>query len=103
MDTPPKSTSSKSWQDLVRQSASEVPPEIDVRFSVRNRLESERSGDLVRREPRGILDDMMELVRFRSVWAVVAAIAILLGWQMVPELRELYFAIQLQGELLAGL
>jgi hypothetical protein len=103
MGIPPKPTSSKPWQDLVRQSVAEAPPEIDVRFSVRSRIESERLGNQVPREPRGVLDDMMELVRFRSVWAAVAAIAILLGWQMVPELRELYFAIQLQGELLAGL
>lgn len=98
MDTPP---SSNSWQDLARRAAAESPPDIDVRALVRSHLEMERT-----RLPQAapdIFDDIAALTR--GWWAASAwgTAAVLLVWQIIPALREIAFAIQLHGQLLAGL
>ncbi len=59
----PKKQIPPSWDEIVRRSREESPPEIDVRPFVRARLESEmRSSALAELEvPIGLLDSVLDL------------------------------------------
>lgn len=102
MATEPTPPSNRSWREITARAAAEAPPEIDVRFSVRRRIEFEPTPA----PAPGILDGIAGLVSgFRGAAATCAAVVVLalLGWQALPAVRDLAFALQIQNELLTGL
>ena len=101
MDTQLTPPPNESWQNLVNRAAAEAPPEIDIRFSLRQKIDSE----LARKPPQatapGILDELASLVQYRWSLSTTAA-TILLVWQFFPAIREVVIAFQFQSQLLAG-
>jgi hypothetical protein len=99
MDTP---SPNKSWQDLVSRANAEAPPAIDVRFPLRQQIESELSRKTSQPAAPGLLDEIAALVQYR--WSLATAAAtVLLAWQFYPAIREVAIALQFQSQLLAGL
>lgn len=96
----------KSWETLTARAAAERPqPAIDVSLAVRKQIESEPS-----RRPAavsgGILNDLTDLlhgVRGIPLLGGATSATLLLVWQMMPAIREVALAIELQSQLLTGL
>lgn len=96
----------KSWENLISRAATESPlPDIDVRHSVRKRLEAE-----IARPTRGpgtvagVLHDLGSIAcgpRGLSLLGAASLVVLLLVWETAPAIREVVLAINLQSQLLA--
>ncbi len=102
MDTPPIPPSNSSWQKLLRHATTETPPEIDVRFSVRQQIQAEFARKNLPAVSPTLLDEIAALIQARWGLAATAA-ALVLACQFFPAIREVALALEFQSDLLAGL
>lgn len=94
----------RNWPDLTETARTAAPPaEIDVRFAVRQQIESKPHP---MRQPLGLMDELATLLQvgwLRGALAALLVTSIFACWHGLDAAREIAWFYELQGPALASL